>query len=205
MMACGHRANSLGREAGATVLGPACVICGCFQVTALAPDLSERRARCHYYGKSVRKSECNYNGDRDGVCYCEQPSDAPLPFFEYLGPGSLDSVARCTCGLYERPHRQPWEAVVMVDRNWFKRGRIEMRIATTLYARTLEEAQAEAERERVRRVGWDGPGGGKEETHIFGARVAALEKKLRTVKCSTFRPRGPQDYDSFYCGCHSWD
>ena len=205
MMACGHRANSLGTPAGGGEQRPACVICSCFIVSSWQPELSGRRARCDHYGRATHGSECNYGGDRDNVCYCEQPSDGPLAFFSYLGPGSFSAVAVCECGLYEKPHRQPWNVVVMVDRNWFKCGRIEMKVEHTLYADTKETAEVEAEAERIRRIKWDGPNGGKEETRIFGARIASLEPIRRTAKCKEFRPRGPSTYDSFYCGCHGWD
>ncbi len=205
MMACGHRANSMGTPAGETESRPACVICSCFIIASSPPDLTGRRARCHHYGQPTHRSECHWRGDRDGVCYCEQPSDAPLPFFEYLGPSSFTAAAKCVCGLYERPHWPPWELVVLVDRNWFKCGRIDFKRTATLYARTQEEANDAAEAKRVEFLNWNGLDGGTEDTKIFGARIRLLRRIRRTVKCPEFQPLGAAEFDSFYCGCHSWD
>jgi hypothetical protein len=135
----------------------------------------------------------------------ERPSTDRLAFFEYLGPGSFTANYKCKCGLYEKPHRQPWKLVVMVDRNWYKCGRIDFRREATLYANSREDAEREAEAERTRFLEWDGPNGGKEETRIFGARIVSLEPASRKVKCTEFLPRGPAEFDSYYCGCRGWD
>lgn len=189
MMACGHRAQSLGKKGGEpeSRRRPACVICDCFEVDDTAPSLDGRIAKC---------ASCGGN---------ERPSADDLAFFEYLGPGSLESVAKCVCGLYERPHRKPWKVTIGVDQNWFKRGRIEMERHATIYADTEEDAQQEAERERERMANWYGPDGGKEETRIFGARIISVAPIPRTAECKKFVPRGPSAFDKYYCGCRGWD
>lgn len=58
-----------GIDAGACVVVP-------------SPDFSARRARCFWYGKPPRKSECNYGAKwNEPACQCEQPSGTTLPFF----------------------------------------------------------------------------------------------------------------------------
>ena len=85
IMECGCQANSMGKPAGYTGESiPACVIHSCFEVAGEQPDLRGRAARCFYYGKKTRKSECNYKGDvkEDGIwiCRCERPTTLDLPF-----------------------------------------------------------------------------------------------------------------------------
>lgn len=88
MMKCGHIAMALlhphkGKKLDPPI--PACVICDCYEPDNAPPNLTERRARCDYYGRATRKSECPTCGR---VCHCEEPSSLDLAFFAYLGPGS---------------------------------------------------------------------------------------------------------------------
>ena len=98
MMKCGHAANATDGKTGA----PCCVIChglpGATQVDDTPPDLSQRMARCAYYGKNVIRpfhGSCDYGGQRGTFCYCEKPSSAKLPFFEHVPSKEFD---RFYCG-----------------------------------------------------------------------------------------------------------
>src|SRR5215467_7499998 len=86
MMACGHAANAVDMKTGQ----PVCAICvgltADAQVTATAPDLTGRRARCTC-GKSV-------------------PSKLTLAFFEYRGVGSKSADESCVCGFYRVAHEE---------------------------------------------------------------------------------------------------
>lgn len=78
MMKCGHVANAIDSHGN-----PRCAICvglraGADEVDNNPPDLSGRMARCS--------------------CGNKQPSRLDLPFFEYCGPGSRESLNICTCG-----------------------------------------------------------------------------------------------------------
>lgn len=80
MMACGHAANSVHHLDDGTV-EPACFICSCFTL-GFEPDLTDRVARCGYYGRNTHKNECpicTYGG----ICRCERPSSTDLAFFGY--------------------------------------------------------------------------------------------------------------------------
>jgi hypothetical protein len=96
MMKCGHSANA--EHDGK----PCCVICagiteGWDIVDTNPPDLSSRKARCINYGKPTRHNECNFGGERDTICHCEQPSDPThLPFFEYKPEREFDNFY-CGC------------------------------------------------------------------------------------------------------------
>jgi hypothetical protein len=90
---------------------PACLIHDCVEPAASAPDLTDRKARCAYYGKSTAKrgsygggNECNYGQSESPTCTCEQPSSPKLPFFEYCGDGSTEAK-KCKCGYYESAHK----------------------------------------------------------------------------------------------------
>ncbi|HEX9805143.1 MAG TPA: hypothetical protein VGA67_05670 [Candidatus Dojkabacteria bacterium] len=114
-MACGHRANSLGKKAGDNELGWACVICSCFDVIE-KPHLEGRRARCTSYGRPWgRDFHCIYINDKrtdvnscrskETICNCERPSDEFLPFFEYRGKGSKYAKQHCAnCRYVEIAH-----------------------------------------------------------------------------------------------------
>jgi hypothetical protein len=117
MMACGHTANAVRKTPEGDK--PCCVICSMTggnegTVVAASPDLSQRRARCAYYGHTVgRNNESNHSCGRATHCMCEEPSSdglAPdgkvprLAFFEYLGPGSNHARTRCSCGLGQAWH-----------------------------------------------------------------------------------------------------
>lgn len=103
MMKCGHSANA---ENGKGY--PACAICApdprAYQVDSNPPSLEGRKARCTYYGTPTRHNECNYGGERDAICHCEQPSSTKLPFFEYLGPDAPTRLCKY-CGLTRHAHR----------------------------------------------------------------------------------------------------
>ena len=101
IMECGCQANSMGKPAhyeGEAM--PSCVIHSCFKAAAPQPDYSGRKARCFYYGKKTRKSECNYKGDvkenGEWVCRCERPTTPNLPFMKLLPNKDYDEFY-CGC------------------------------------------------------------------------------------------------------------
>lgn len=111
MMKCGHAANSTTVIDGERV--PACVICAMIPglgdaglvVDDHPPDLSERRARCAYYGTipKTRNHESNHGCKRGEPCLCEEPSDGGekwakygLAFFEHKPKQEYDEFY-CGC------------------------------------------------------------------------------------------------------------
>lgn len=115
MMKCGHAANATTTRDGETI--PCCVIC--VMVPGLGddgitvdddpPDLSERRARCAYYGKPTSKkkwrstNESNHGCRDKEVCDCEEPSDGGerwakhgLAFFKHKPDRDFDEFY-CGC------------------------------------------------------------------------------------------------------------
>lgn len=141
MMLCGCSSMSyhVGAHDGLPERHPSCIIHSTC-LTTDAPDLSNRKARCHYYGKMPYKNECNYGGVSNKPCSCEQDSSLDLPFFEYYGPRSYKAVAACKNCKYEKMAH--------------------------------ERKRSFADTSTV---------------------------------CSNFEPHGPYEFDSFYCGCQSWD
>lgn len=75
MMECGHSANA--NTTIGNVLVPCCAICACDVPAAAQPDLSERTARCSYYGKQGPRR----SGGR--TCTSEVPSDTRSAFFAH--------------------------------------------------------------------------------------------------------------------------
>lgn len=76
MMACGHRSNASGSKVvdGVRVeFKHTCAICDCFDVADSSPDLTGRKARCSYYGKSVRGRICTGEADstKPGIAFFE--------------------------------------------------------------------------------------------------------------------------------------
>lgn len=206
MLNCGCAAVAVHQDAhdGLPAGHPSCVVHGCCIVVA-TPVLAGRLARCAYFSKPVRRSECNYRGDVAGVCWCERPSALDLSFFKYRGPGAPEASERCTCGYFRCAHWPHWRVVLLVDREWFKVGRHVVREAREGQApdATLAAAWAEGEAERFRHLG---PFSIRDETHVYGVTIAgAPERVSNPLKCKTFTPHGPWDFDEFYCGCHGWD
>lgn len=131
MMRCGCASQGLGRKGGEpeSAMRPACITHSCFEVAEAPPDLTNRMARCAYFGPiRFRNYECNYakqTGCTRTQCRCELPSDPTLPFFKYQGAGS-PSASKCRrCGFYEAPHaadRAGWKG--RACRNYEPRGDI---------------------------------------------------------------------------------
>ena len=90
LMKCGHSAQGIDKDGN-----PVCVICAgltpdAYIIAENPPDLTGRKARCHYYGKPIKKgmynaAHCLFGGCKDGICHCEEDSRVDLPFFEYGG------------------------------------------------------------------------------------------------------------------------
>ena len=105
MMACGHQANGVCSGMKGQVYDPpvpACVICRCIEQDANPPDLSERIARCDYYGQtwSGRLHESNHGCKRGEPCMCKAPSTESqagrLAFFTYQPQKEFD-MFYCGC------------------------------------------------------------------------------------------------------------
>jgi len=182
---------------------PCCITHSCTEIGE-QPNLTGRKARCNYYGKSVgRNNECNYGQDHSTICTCEQPSSSELPFFEFLGEGSPDSSERCKCGYMWIAHQPRWSAEIEVDQKWFKCPRDKHVVKKEFHApeglqRELAEQEASFWRDRI---------GNKleKDTPVFGVEVKSVKQIPNPLKCKCFTPIGARPFDKFYCGCHSWD
>ena len=99
MMKCGHAANATTVRDGKTI--PCCIICapdkGAY-ITTDSINLTDRKARCGYYGKHRRNGSCDYGGtdQPDRICRCETESSSKLPFFEYRPTQPFD-MFYCGC------------------------------------------------------------------------------------------------------------
>ena len=90
VLLCGHAPNAK-QDMGNGVVRDVCVICtgdGSDKWYTFAPeiDLRGRRAKCHC-GKIAN-------------------SEDDLAFFEYMGPGSKNSMDSCVCGYYLVAHEK---------------------------------------------------------------------------------------------------
>jgi predicted DNA-binding WGR domain protein len=123
-----------------------------------------------------------------------------LPFFKYLGPGSRESVTMCKCGYAAVAHLPYWTAHIEVERNWYKCGRITQAMTKSFHASAdNKEAQADREADFFRAQTH------REESRVFRATVLDIVPAKSSMKCCTFTPIGPAEFDGFYCGCHGWD
>lgn len=41
--------------------------------------------------------------------------------------------------------------------------------------------------------------------YATAAHTPEVRSRNRALTCETFEPRGPHEFDSFYCGCRGWD
>jgi len=71
---------------------PSCMVHDCCEVVA-APNLIGRTARCAYFGKETRRSECSKCGL---VCTCECASTIELAFFKHDPEKQFDEFY-CGC------------------------------------------------------------------------------------------------------------
>lgn len=85
MMKCGHVANSTTKDNA-----PMCVMCDCTELFEETVDLTNRKARCSYFGKYV------YSGGKHFQCHSEESSNTNLPFFEYKPDSQYDQYY-CGC------------------------------------------------------------------------------------------------------------
>ena len=85
LMKCGHTAQAV--DGGGN---PVCVFCMCEEVAEEKPDLTGRKARCSYFGKTFRR------GGRMVTCHGEADSKYTLPFFEYKPKSQYDAYY-CGC------------------------------------------------------------------------------------------------------------
>ena len=202
LMQCGCLAMAVDKDGN-----PCCVVHApdprAYKI-AEKPDLAGRKARCHYYGKKTRKSECNYKGDvkEDGVwiCRCEQPSDKPLPFFKYLGPGSPASEEYCKhCSYTYKAHWPIFQIEIRITRRWHKIPEsISMKqLKQHLPDKDAAELFAKVQIEKFLKHT-------DEETIIYKAELIGITGPHPSGRDHEFEEHGPWEYDEFYCGCHSW-
>ena len=85
MMKCGHTANAVTGDNK-----PACAICGCTEVSEQVIDLTNRKARCFYYGRVVKHQ------GRTSRCESESKSSTSLPFFKHNPESEFDEYY-CGC------------------------------------------------------------------------------------------------------------
>jgi len=88
-MKCGHTANAEKILDDGTRMS-ACAICRCFEVAETIPDLTGRKARCGYFGKTFR------HRGREVTCSGEVDSKLSLAFFEHK-PNSKNDEYYCGC------------------------------------------------------------------------------------------------------------
>ncbi len=99
IMECGcvgmvtHTQAHDGLEAG----HPSCFTHDCCTVNRKPPDLKGRRARCAYYGRPVRRNECDTCAKRsEPICMCERDSGTSLAFFVHQPSKPFDEFY-CGC------------------------------------------------------------------------------------------------------------
>lgn len=202
MLACGCAAFALHQNPhdGLPVNHPSCFIHECCTVVA-TPDLTGRHARCADYGHRLYHNECGVCGrNGTGVCQCERPSSPELPFFEYRGVGSPHATHMCRCGYLFVAHLPRWEVTIRVERRWYKIVHAVQTVTRNPHCATEAEARqiGEAEAARFRRMR-------DPETQVHEATVTTVRPVPSTLRCTGFVAAGPQAFDRFYCGCHSWD
>lgn len=213
MMACGCKANSIGSQAGSDKKGPACVIHNCFTVAEEQPDLTGRKARCAFYGKQTRRSECLYKGDvkENGVmiCRCERDSALDLPFFKYMGPGSPSAALDCKhCHYHWIAHQPRFEYVLKFTRDWYKHKKIEQERTNHKHMPDRETFDQWLEKDITRMIEASKrpmfPSKEPSKTVIYKIDIVSVTE-LPSGRDHEFEPHGPYEFDEFYCGCHSWD
>lgn len=89
LMKCGHSANAEQKLEDGTSI-PACAICMCRDIVENKPDLTGRKARCTYFGRTFK-----HNG-RMVTCHGEADSKYRLAFFEHK-PNSKYDTYYCGC------------------------------------------------------------------------------------------------------------
>lgn len=100
LMKCGHTSQAIDKDGN-----PSCVICwpdaNASIVEDAPPDLSNRKARCSYFGQAKsRGGDCDYPRGRNSdsrYCNCVVPSDPTLPFFHHMPDKDYDEYY-CGCG-----------------------------------------------------------------------------------------------------------
>ena len=103
IMKCGCAANSTCSRKGGVEFNPPiplCVIHDCYEIAEKQPDLTGRKARCTYYGKSVKTSSYNANCCNKckggSLCSCEEESSNKLWFFKHKPEEEFDEYY-CAC------------------------------------------------------------------------------------------------------------
>jgi len=188
LMKCGCVAQGIGRKAGETEaqMRPCCVIHDCFEPAESVPDLNGRFAQCSYLPHG----------------HAKKPSSFNLAFFEFRGEGSREATDICKCGYAKVAHLPRWRATIHLVRRWYKIERHEEDVAKDF---NCEEADAKAVAEHHADFYRKQTGKHHSQVEVFSAEVTSIVPTRPTIKCSAFTPKGPQEFDNFYCGCMGWD
>lgn len=106
MMKCGCAAQATCSKRDGKIYDPpipSCVIHDCIEL-AVAPTLTGRKARCAYFGRTARRSECSKC--KNGTwCTCECTSSTDLAFFSFQGEGSREATEICSaCKMHKIAH-----------------------------------------------------------------------------------------------------
>ena len=89
LMKCGHSANcEQVLKDGSRI--PACAICNCSEIVEAKPDLTGRKARCSYFGRTFKRR------GQTVTCHGEADSKYTLPFFEHKPKSQYDEYY-CGC------------------------------------------------------------------------------------------------------------
>jgi len=89
LMKCGHSAQGY-RTLDDGTKKPACLICMCEEVAEEKPDLTGRKARCSYFGRTFK------HRGQTVTCRGEANSRYSLPFFEHKPNNQYDEYY-CGC------------------------------------------------------------------------------------------------------------
>ena len=178
---------------------PACIIHDCIEV-ADAPNLAGRIAKCSYSGCQTNPRKCTHYGNYGPDGRSEAPSSLDLPFFEYLGEGSRESTEKCKCGMAWIAHQPRWEIKINVARRWYKTDPYIAVMNRQFHAPVeLSSQKAESEADFFRKQTHNA------ETKVYSAEVVSVAEIRNPTKCKQFVPKGPSEFDKYYCGCNGWD
>lgn len=193
---------------------PACIIHNCNEPLEHQPDLTGRKARCSYYGKQTRRSECLYNGDvkEDGVwiCRCERDSEPTLPFFKFKGEDSPSALYNCKiCPYHWIAHQPLFEYTLEITRDWYKtKDTVSQKVRQKHWGGSKEQFMDWLEKDIARMIQNSKrpqfPGGDPSKVTIHKIEILSVIEEP-SGRDHEFVPHGPYDYDEFYCGCHTWD
>lgn len=116
-------------------------------------------------------------------CHCgnTRPSTDNLAFFEFQGEGSREAMEICRCGYAWIAHQPRWSVTIK------RKGDVHQ-FNREYHAPPGKEIEM-----------------GKSEATAFHGEALGISEAKSHIKCASFTPKGPQQFDKFYCGCDGWD